>query len=82
MHVVGHSMQSHLRLIWDGDESRLPRVEWLELVETSLRSARIVVTTIDSDEKAARAAYLRMCSAGVQMTPDQFDEAVRGSIDA
>jgi len=82
MHVIGHSMQSHLRDIWDGGEADLPRVNWLERVESALRCARIVITTIHSDEKAARAAYLRMCSAGVQMTPEQFDEAVKGSIDA
>jgi hypothetical protein len=82
MHVVGHRLQSHLRDVWDGSEKDVARVKWLEDVEHAIRTARIVVTTIHGDEEIARAAYLRMCSAGVPMTPEQFDEAVKGSMDA
>ncbi len=80
MHHVGNSLQSHLRKVWidESEAEVIDRLEWLDLVESGLLAAKIVVTTLYGDETAARAAYLGICSAGVPMSPDQLEEAIRG----
>lgn len=82
MHVVGHSMQMHIRKTFGQEDIEDWRFEWLDDVERALREARVVVTRIYSDEETARAAYLRICSAGVPISPEDFDAAVKGSVDA
>lgn len=79
MHVIGESLQMHLRRVWDGGDDTLSRVTWLEELEQSLRSARLVVTTITADEREARIAYLRMASAGRPMSPEDLDAAITGA---
>jgi hypothetical protein len=79
MHVIGGSLQMHLRTIWDGSEEMLPRVTWLEDIEHRLRTARMVITTITADEREARIAYLRMASAGRPMSPEDLDAAITGA---
>lgn len=78
-HVIGESLQMHLRHVWDGAEDMLPRVTWLEEIEHRLRTARLVVTTITADEREARIAYLRMASAGRPMSPEDLDAAIAGA---
>lgn len=80
MHIIGDSLQLALRRIWDGEDADLPKVDWLDEVERRLRESRIVVTTIHADEADARRAYFLMATAGVPISPEDFDAAVRGSV--
>lgn len=79
MHVIGNGLQSYLRKAWDGTEEQLSKVDWLENVEYRLRSARIIVTTIQADEADARRAYYLMATGGVPISPEDFDAALAGS---
>lgn len=77
VHHLCSTLQRWLRKAWDGNETDLEHVEWLNSLESNLIATRVIVTTLERSTPAeARSAFLRISRAGVPMTQEDFDSAI------
>jgi len=72
------AFNSHVVENWSDDVDVQTTIEWLASLQTCVREARVVVSTIEGgDAEQAKRRFLRMARVGVPMSAEDFDAIAR-----